>query len=138
VSNETKNEIVSKFNVRIKFLNTAHISGFCQLGKDLSKILTVHMELLSSVALHHAAQRDSRWIYFEIHTSSISKFSLMIQRLPIAAAVAALQMISIRQYDVLYQLREQVIWFQKNYRGVEELPSAPTTGERTWQDPMEV
>lgn len=43
VFNEIKNEIVSKFGVRMKFLDTAHISGFCQLGRDLSKIATVHV-----------------------------------------------------------------------------------------------
>jgi Nucleotide-diphospho-sugar transferase len=43
VFNEIKKEIVSKFDVRIKFLDPAHISGFCQLGRDLNKIATVHM-----------------------------------------------------------------------------------------------
>ncbi|KAJ3708573.1 hypothetical protein LUZ61_012278 [Rhynchospora tenuis] len=43
VFNEIKHEIVKKFGVRMKFLDTAHISGFCQLGRDLSKIATVHM-----------------------------------------------------------------------------------------------
>jgi Nucleotide-diphospho-sugar transferase len=43
VFNEIKKEIVSKFVVRIKFLDPAHISGFCQLGRDLNKIATVHM-----------------------------------------------------------------------------------------------
>ncbi|XP_072965568.1 uncharacterized protein At4g15970-like isoform X2 [Typha angustifolia] len=42
VFNEIKHELVSKFQVRIKFLNTAYISGFCQLGKDLNKVCTVH------------------------------------------------------------------------------------------------
>lgn len=42
VFNEIKHELVAKFGVRIKFLDTAYVSGFCQLGKDLNKVCTVH------------------------------------------------------------------------------------------------
>ncbi|OAY80452.1 uncharacterized protein At4g15970-like [Ananas comosus] len=42
VFNEIKHELVAKFGVQIKFLDTAYVSGFCQLGKDLNKVCTVH------------------------------------------------------------------------------------------------
>ncbi|TVU36010.1 hypothetical protein EJB05_17920 [Eragrostis curvula] len=43
VFNEIKRELVSVVGVRIKFIDTATVSGFCQLGRDLNRIATVHM-----------------------------------------------------------------------------------------------
>ncbi|XP_062208714.1 uncharacterized protein At4g15970-like isoform X2 [Phragmites australis] len=43
VFNEIKRELVSRLGVRIKFIDTAAVSGFCQLGRDLNRIATVHM-----------------------------------------------------------------------------------------------
>ncbi|KAK3162860.1 hypothetical protein QOZ80_1BG0094670 [Eleusine coracana subsp. coracana] len=43
VFNEIKRELVDVVGVRIKFIDSAYVSGFCQLGRDLNRIATVHM-----------------------------------------------------------------------------------------------
>lgn len=43
VFNEIKRELASEIGVRIKFIDSAYVSGFCQLGRDLNRIATVHM-----------------------------------------------------------------------------------------------
>ena len=44
VFNEIKRELAgSRVGVRIRFIDAATVSGFCQLGRDLNRIATVHM-----------------------------------------------------------------------------------------------
>uniref|UniRef100_A0A0E0CCA6 Nucleotide-diphospho-sugar transferase domain-containing protein n=1 Tax=Oryza meridionalis TaxID=40149 RepID=A0A0E0CCA6_9ORYZ len=45
VFNEIKRELAAGdgVGVRIRFIDTAAVSGFCQLGRDLNRIATVHM-----------------------------------------------------------------------------------------------
>ncbi|KAL6613916.1 hypothetical protein ACP70R_036186 [Stipagrostis hirtigluma subsp. patula] len=43
VFNEIKRELVAELGVRIRFIDAATVSGFCQLGRDLNRIATVHM-----------------------------------------------------------------------------------------------
>nr|BAJ93085.1 predicted protein [Hordeum vulgare subsp. vulgare] len=44
VFNEIKRELAAPpIGVRIRFVDSAHVSGFCQLGRDLNRIATVHM-----------------------------------------------------------------------------------------------
>ncbi|CAD6334971.1 unnamed protein product [Miscanthus lutarioriparius] len=42
VFNLIKHEMAPKLDLAIQFLDTAYISGFCQLSKDLNKICTLH------------------------------------------------------------------------------------------------
>ena len=43
VFNEIKRELAGELGVRIRFIDAATVSGFCQLGRDLNRIATVHM-----------------------------------------------------------------------------------------------
>nr|ACL53499.1 unknown [Zea mays] len=43
VFNEIKRELADGLGVRIRFIDAATVSGFCQLGRDLNRIATVHM-----------------------------------------------------------------------------------------------
>ncbi|VAH83734.1 unnamed protein product [Triticum turgidum subsp. durum] len=44
VFNEIKRELAAApIGVRIRFVDSKHVSGFCQLGRDLNRIATVHM-----------------------------------------------------------------------------------------------
>ncbi|CAD6228451.1 unnamed protein product [Miscanthus lutarioriparius] len=43
VFNEIKRELAGRLGVRIRFIDAATVSGFCQLGRDLNRIATVHM-----------------------------------------------------------------------------------------------
>jgi hypothetical protein len=43
VFNEIKRELADRLGVRIRFIDAATVSGFCQLGRDLNRIATVHM-----------------------------------------------------------------------------------------------
>ncbi|KAF7032403.1 hypothetical protein CFC21_043578 [Triticum aestivum] len=44
VFNEIKRELAAPpIGVRIRFVDSKHVSGFCQLGRDLNRIATVHM-----------------------------------------------------------------------------------------------
>ncbi|KAJ1286852.1 hypothetical protein BS78_03G383900 [Paspalum vaginatum] len=43
VFNEIKRELAGRVGVRIRFIDAATVSGFCQLGRDLNRIATVHM-----------------------------------------------------------------------------------------------
>ncbi|XP_073003714.1 uncharacterized protein At4g15970-like [Typha latifolia] len=42
VFDKTKGEISAKLHVKIQFLDTTYFGGFCQHGKDLNKICTMH------------------------------------------------------------------------------------------------
>ncbi|CAO1947065.1 unnamed protein product [Urochloa humidicola] len=43
VFNEIKRELAGEIGVRIRFIDAKDVSGFCQLGRDLNRIATVHM-----------------------------------------------------------------------------------------------
>ncbi|KAL6840415.1 hypothetical protein ACP4OV_030225 [Aristida adscensionis] len=43
VFNEIKRELAAELGVRIRFIDAADVSGFCQLGRDLNRVATVHM-----------------------------------------------------------------------------------------------
>lgn len=41
VFNDIKNELVDKFEMKMRFVETDHLSGFCNYGKDLNKVHTM-------------------------------------------------------------------------------------------------